>query len=107
MSIIYSPSGPANEYAQLACNYYCFCTHGCRYCYRLPFVSARKFHQAGVPKNDAINRLRKDVLKLRGLTPVPRGRYSPFGRSRCRLLPEKQLNESLITEEYYNEEYKF
>ena len=66
MNIVYPPKGPAEEYAQLACNYYCFCTHGCRYCYRLPFVSAQKFHQAGAPKKGFIDRLRKDAAKLQG-----------------------------------------
>jgi DNA repair photolyase len=66
MNLIYPPKGPAEEYAPLACNYYCFCTHGCRYCYRLPFVSAQKFHQTDVPKKDAIDRLRKDSAKLQG-----------------------------------------
>ena len=69
MKIVYQPRGKAAEYAQLACNYYCFCTHGCRYCYRLPFVSAQKFHQEGIPKKDAISCLRKDVAKLEGDTP--------------------------------------
>ena len=64
--IIYKPKGKAEEYAPLACDYYCFCTHECRYCYRLPFVSAQKFHQVGIPKKDAIARLRKDVVKLEG-----------------------------------------
>ena len=64
MNLIYSPKGPAEEYAPLACNYYCFCTHGCRYCYRLPFVSAQKFHQTSVPKKDAIDRLRATIEKL-------------------------------------------
>jgi DNA repair photolyase len=68
MKIIYQPRGKAAEYALLACNYYCFCTHGCRYCYRLPFVSAQKFHQEGIPKKDAISCLRKDVAKLEGDT---------------------------------------
>ena len=68
MNIIYPPKGSAEEYAPLACNYYCFCTHGCRYCYRLPFVSAQKFHQAGAPKKGSIDRLRKDASKLGGDT---------------------------------------
>jgi len=66
MKLIYPPKGPAEEYAPLACNYYCFCSHGCLYCYRLPFVSAQKFHQVGIPKKDAIDRLRKDAAKLQG-----------------------------------------
>ena len=30
---IYTPKGPALEYAPLACNLYRGCAHGCLYCY--------------------------------------------------------------------------
>lgn len=66
MKIIYKPSGEAAEYASLACNFYCFCTHRCRYCYRLPFVPAKKFHQKGIPKKDAVTLLKKDAAKIEG-----------------------------------------
>ncbi len=33
MRIIYEPRGRAKEYAELACNLYMGCTHGCKYCY--------------------------------------------------------------------------
>ena len=32
-NIIYEPTGPAREYAALACNIYKGCQHACRYCY--------------------------------------------------------------------------
>ena len=33
MRAIYTPNGPAKEYADLALNHYLFCGHGCDYCY--------------------------------------------------------------------------
>lgn len=33
MRIVYEPRGRAKEYAELACNLYIGCTHGCRYCF--------------------------------------------------------------------------
>lgn len=33
MKIIYEPAGRAREYAELACNLYSGCDHGCTYCY--------------------------------------------------------------------------
>lgn len=33
LQIVYEPKGAAREYAELACNLYTSCAHGCRYCY--------------------------------------------------------------------------
>ena len=33
MRIVYEPRGRAKEYADLACNLYVGCTHGCKYCF--------------------------------------------------------------------------
>ena len=33
MNAIYEPKGAAREYAELACNLYTGCNHGCLYCY--------------------------------------------------------------------------
>ena len=33
MRIVYEPRGRAKEYADLACNLYIGCTHGCKYCF--------------------------------------------------------------------------
>lgn len=33
MNAIYEPKGAAREYAELACNLYAGCSHGCLYCY--------------------------------------------------------------------------
>ncbi|MEI8244603.1 MAG: radical SAM protein [Lentisphaerota bacterium] len=33
LQIVYEPKGAAKEYADLACNLYTSCIHGCRYCY--------------------------------------------------------------------------
>lgn len=58
MKVIYEPKGGAKEYAELACNLYFGCTHGCRYCYAPSCMrkSEREWHQDARP--------RKDILKL-------------------------------------------
>jgi DNA repair photolyase len=97
MKIVYQPRGKAAEYAQLACNYYCFCTHGCRYCYRLPFVSAQKFHQEGIPKKDAISCLRKDAAKLKGDTRQPCEMEIGLTRQVIKVLSEHDLHFTVLT----------
>lgn len=66
MGIIYEPSGPAREYAPLACNYYPFCTHGCRYCYCPGILRQRRevFHREGDPKTAVAGRVRNACRSL-------------------------------------------
>lgn len=58
MRVIYEPKGGAKEYAELACNLYIGCVHGCRYCYAPSCMrrSDKEWHQEAHP--------RKDILKL-------------------------------------------
>jgi DNA repair photolyase len=68
MKIIYAPKGAASEYAELACNIYNGCTHGCLYCYAKRYAQA-DYYRAAAPKKDAIAKLKKDVEQLDGIAP--------------------------------------
>jgi DNA repair photolyase len=63
--VIYAPRGQAGEYAKLATNPYSGCGHDCEYCYVPPVIHMprSKFNEKAVPKNDFLNRLRKDAVK--------------------------------------------
>lgn len=59
MKVIYSPSGRAEEYSELAANLYNGCGHGCEYCYA---ASIRKIRRAQYFSPSYVH-LRKNVLK--------------------------------------------
>jgi DNA repair photolyase len=63
MNIIYEPQGKAREYADLACNLYNGCTHGCLYCYAKRYKQT-DYYRAADPKKDVIAKLKKDVAEL-------------------------------------------
>ena len=63
MDVIYEPKGKAREYADLACNIYNGCTHGCKYCFAKLYAQ-ENYYEAANPKKNFISRLRKDVEKL-------------------------------------------
>lgn len=68
MSVIYAPKGKAGEYADLACNLYTGCTHGCQYCY-VPTMLHKKpevFHSNATPRQDILNKLHKEATKHKG-----------------------------------------
>lgn len=56
MKVIYEPKGRAREYADLACNTYVSCPHGCVYCYakNVMHKSAEEFHACAIPRVGAI-----------------------------------------------------
>jgi DNA repair photolyase len=70
---IYVPAGQAGEYAELACNPYRGCGHGCAYCY-VPLIpgqpNRQEFDAGAVPKKDFLQRLCRDGerLQARGIT---------------------------------------
>jgi len=68
MQVIYEPTGKAKEYADLACNLYNGCTHGCQYCYAKRYKK-EEYYTAANPKKDVIEKLKKDVDQLNGNTP--------------------------------------
>jgi DNA repair photolyase len=68
VNIIYEPQGKAKEYAELACNLYNGCTHGCLYCYVKRYKQSDYF-KASDPKKDVIAKLKQDVEQLNGNTP--------------------------------------
>jgi DNA repair photolyase len=62
MSIIYTPSGKAREYADLAANLYAGCSHACAYCYA-PAACRRtpeQFRQAA-PRADVLAQLSREA----------------------------------------------
>ena len=68
MQVIYEPTGKAKEYADLACNLYNGCTHGCSYCYAKRYKK-EEYYAAADPKKNVIEKLKKDVAQLNGNTP--------------------------------------
>lgn len=63
MKAIYEPRGMAREYAALACNLYCGCSHGCLYCYAPSCLQRKRevFHSEVSPRVGVIEALRKDA----------------------------------------------
>jgi DNA repair photolyase len=61
--IIYEPKGKAKEYADLACEIYNSCTHGCIYCYA-KYYTKDVFYKTATPRKNFIARLKEDVKLL-------------------------------------------
>lgn len=68
MKVVYEPKGRAREYAELACNLYLGCTHGCRYCYAPSCMRTtnEKWHATAKPRQKVMELFEKDAWKLRG-----------------------------------------
>ena len=68
MNVVYEPKGRAREYAELACNLYMGCTHGCRYCYAPACMHTTndKWHSDVKSRDKVIEYFEKDAVKLRG-----------------------------------------
>lgn len=65
--VIYTPAGNAGEYAPLATNPYAGCGHKCAYCYvpRALHIDRETFDIGARPREDFMDRLRKDVRRYR------------------------------------------
>jgi hypothetical protein len=65
--LIYEPRGAAREYAQLACNVYHGCEHGCRYCFGPNVLRQEKttFHEQAGERPNFLVQLKKDAARLR------------------------------------------
>ena len=68
MNVVYEPKGRTREYAELACNLYLGCTHGCRYCYApaCMHTTGEKWHATAAPRQKVMELFEKDASKLRG-----------------------------------------
>jgi DNA repair photolyase len=68
MNVIYEPKGRAKEYADLACNLYRGCTHGCTYCYAPGCMrtTSAVWHEKGEVRKNVLDLFAKDVKKLSG-----------------------------------------
>jgi DNA repair photolyase len=64
-SLIYEPRGRAREYADLACNVYSGCDHGCIYCYAPSTLRKQRtaFAQSSLRSNGFLKRLEKEAAK--------------------------------------------
>lgn len=67
-AVIYEPRGPAREYAELACNLYAGCTHGCRYCYVPALLRKRPadFHAGARPRPGVLEALEREAPAYAG-----------------------------------------
>ena len=71
MSLLYQPSGRANEYAEWALNVYKGCSHGCVYCYaagmaaRFGQATREEFHQnVTIKKTFSLDQLKREAKRL-------------------------------------------
>lgn len=66
MNVIYEPKGGAKEYAELACNLYMGCVHGCRYCYAPSCMRKTdgEWHGGAIPRKNIIKLFENDARHM-------------------------------------------
>jgi len=66
MNAIYEPKGAAREYAELACNLYTGCNHGCLYCYAPGCLhkTRESFHSQVIARPGILAALERDADKM-------------------------------------------
>ena len=65
LKVIYEPRGRAGEYADLACNLYAGCDHGCVYCYApLATRKSRETFNVPSPRAGILNKILDDAQEL-------------------------------------------
>lgn len=66
MQLIYEPKGRAREYAELACNLFMGCPHGCTYCSAPGTIRKQRddFHGDIAIKPNVLERLERDCMKM-------------------------------------------
>jgi DNA repair photolyase len=107
MSVIYKPKGKAGEYADLACNLYTGCTHGCLYCYA-PKMLRRKpeeFHTEVKPRKDILKKLEKEAPSHKGkevflcftCDPYPCGQSIETTRKAIKILHSNGVAVNILT----------
>ncbi len=64
--VIYTPSGAAREYSELAVNIATGCVHGCRYCYApsIRRTSREKFKNNIIPRKDFFKKFERDLQDM-------------------------------------------
>lgn len=72
MKVIYEPTGPAREYAELALNIYKGCTHSCIYCYNNGRHSKKgEFFKSARPRKNLMSGLISDCAELQAKGDCP------------------------------------
>ena len=108
MTAIYKPKGRAGEYADLACNLWLTCSHGCRYCYvpQILHKPREQFHITAAPRHDILEALRRDAPEYSGdprrvLLCFACDPYQPhengFTRQALEILVENNVRFSVLT----------
>ena len=65
LRVVYEPRGKAGEYADLACNLYAGCDHGCTYCYAPAATRrSRETFNAPTPRAGILDKLLRDAEEL-------------------------------------------
>ena len=116
MNAIYEPKGKAREYAELACNLYIGCTHGCKYCFAPRTMrKTRKAYTIVTPRKNILPMLEKDAQHMRDTKDVREVLFSfisdPFNElervykltsNALQIMRQYEINHTVLTKGTYN-----